>query len=84
MKELRTISAASYNGIGFFTAILISFVEFFGCGFDMYAEKILRAENNALRALISSAKSLNADGIMNYRVQVTNRTVFVYGTAYKI
>lgn len=83
VNEIGTVSAVSYNGIGIITSIVLYFVEFFGCGSDMYANKILRAERSARRKLISRAKVLKADGIMNYKVQVTNRTVFVYGTAYK-
>lgn len=83
VTEIKTVEATSHYGTGLLTAIVTSFIELFGCYNEMYVNKIEKAKEDAKQRLINKAKELNADGIMDYSIELSGKTVIVYGTAFK-
>ena len=83
VEELKLLSATSTMGIGFLTAIVLSFCHLFGVECDLYNRKIEKAKAYAANKIFNKANEIHADGIMNVRFQVSGLTVFVYGVAYK-
>ena len=84
VEEISTVSSTSTYGTGLLTAIVTSFIEILGIENDLYSNKVKRAENKALLYIMRKAQKCGATGIMNYHVQVSGKTVYMYGTAYKL
>ena len=83
VDEIMCISAVSHYGTGLLTAIITFFVELLGIENTMLNDKIIKAEEKATYKLKQKAHSLCATGIMNFRVEISGLTVYVYGTAYR-
>ncbi len=83
VTELGTVDGVSHYGTGFLTAIVGCFVEIFGRSNPLLEAKITKAKNSAKEYAFIKATEMGADGIMDYEIQLSGRTVLVYGTAYK-
>lgn len=83
VDEIKNISAVSHYGTGLLTAIITFFVELLGIENTLLNDKIIKAQEKATYKLKHEALSLQATGIMNFHVQISGLTVYVYGTAYR-
>lgn len=83
VKELKSITAISSYGTGLLTSFISFFIEIFGIENKMLAKKVVKAKDGAIQSLIKQAESTkNGEGIMNLRFELSNLTVFAYGTVY--
>ena len=84
VEELKTITAISTFGTGLLTAVVTYFVELLGIENVRMADKNERAKKSAIDRLIAKASNyVDADGIMNLRLELSGKTVLAYGTVYK-
>lgn len=84
VKEIKTVSASSFYGIGLLTGIVTYFIEIFGIENKMLVKKIEKAKESALQVVIDQAKAIpGATGIMNLSFQMSGRAVLAYGTVFQ-
>ena len=84
VQAVKMISATSTYGTGFWTGICTGCANLCGTECKRLGKKINKAKTSATNELMAKAAAANADGIMEIRYQISGKTVFMYGIAYKM
>ena len=84
VSQLGLVSGVSSHGIGFFTGMCDFFCRFFGEENKMLTKKIEFSKSAAFSRMAQKAIKIGADGVMDFRYEITNHTTIIaYGTAFK-
>ena len=83
VTPVKLVTAKATYGIGFLTYFVGGFCALFGIPYNMYSNKIKKAETLAMQELERSVESIGADGVMDVRCQIDGLSFLVVGTAYK-
>ena len=84
VQAVKMVSATSTYGIGFGTWFCTELANLCGTECKRLGKKINKANVSATNELMAKAAAANADGIMEIRYQISGKTVFMYGIAYKM
>ena len=84
VKEIKVVTSIVSYGVGLLTSIVKGICAIIGCRCEMYEAKIRKAQSEAVNEIIKKAESVNANAIVNLRIQIDGTTVEVYGLAVEL